>query len=41
MLNDASLTLTNPTMAHGKARRYGGGIYAGGSTGSRVPVVNP
>ena len=41
MMNDATLLMTNPTMSYGKARRYGGGIYAGGSLGVNSPVVTP
>jgi predicted outer membrane repeat protein len=31
MVNDASLEMTNPTLQNGRARRYGGAIYAGGT----------
>lgn len=35
MMDNSKATFTNPTMSNGKARRYGGAIYAGG-TGSTL-----
>jgi hypothetical protein len=31
MLNDASVSFSNPDLSYGRARRYGGAIYAGGT----------
>lgn len=31
MLNDASASFSNADLSYGRARRYGGAIYAGGT----------
>jgi hypothetical protein len=31
MLNDAAVSFSNPNLSFGRARRYGGAIYAGGT----------
>lgn len=41
MMNDALVTLTNPTMSYGKARVYGGAIYSGGSSSTRSTPATP
>ena len=31
MVNDAAVSFSNPNLSFGRARRYGGAIYAGGT----------
>ena len=41
MMNDALVEIINPTMSFGKARVYGGAIYAGGSSNTRSTPTIP